>query len=116
MRVEIDPQAGFCFGVRKAVHFAESILAAEGSLYCLGYLVHNEEELSRLTSLGLKTIDHGQFKQLRNCKVLIRAHGEPPETYETARRNNIELSMPALSYLNCRKNRNHREAMRKGSW
>jgi 4-hydroxy-3-methylbut-2-en-1-yl diphosphate reductase len=91
MRVEIDPHAGFCFGVRKAVQSAESILSAEGSLYCLGDLVHNEEELQRLASLGLKTIDHGQFEQLRNCRVLVRAHGEPPETYETARRNNIEL-------------------------
>jgi 4-hydroxy-3-methylbut-2-en-1-yl diphosphate reductase len=91
MNVEIDPHAGFCFGVRKAVQSAEQILAAEGTLYCLGDLVHNEEELHRLTSLGLKTIDRGQFEQLRNCRVLIRAHGEPPETYETARRNNIEL-------------------------
>ena len=91
MNVEIDPHAGFCFGVRKAVQFAEQILSAEGTLYCLGDLVHNEEELHRLTALGLKTIDHRQFEQLRNCRVLIRAHGEPPETYETARRNNIEL-------------------------
>jgi 4-hydroxy-3-methylbut-2-en-1-yl diphosphate reductase len=91
MRVEIDPHAGFCFGVRNAVQAAEKILAAEGILYCLGDLVHNEEELQRLTSLGLKTIDQGQFEKLRNCKVLIRAHGEPPDTYETARRNNIEL-------------------------
>ena len=91
MRVEIDPHAGFCFGVRKAVQSAERILSAEGSLYCLGDLVHNEEELQRLTSLGLKTVDHGQFAKLRNCRVLIRAHGEPPETYETAHRNNIEL-------------------------
>ena len=91
MKVEIDPHAGFCFGVRKAVQFAERILAAEGTLYCLGDLVHNEEELHRLASLGLITVDHRQFEQLRNCRVLIRAHGEPPETYETARRNNIEL-------------------------
>jgi 4-hydroxy-3-methylbut-2-enyl diphosphate reductase len=91
MRVEIDPHAGFCFGVRKAVQAAERILAAEGTLYCLGDLVHNEEELQRLASLGLKTINHGQLGELRNCRVLIRAHGEPPETYETARRNNIEL-------------------------
>ncbi len=91
MRVEIDPQAGFCFGVRKAVKAAEEILASEGSLYCLGDLVHNEEELQRLTSLGLKTVNHDEYKALKNCKVLIRAHGEPPETYETARRNNIEL-------------------------
>jgi len=91
MRVEIDPHAGFCFGVRKAVQAAERILAAGGSLYCLGDLVHNEEELQRLASLGLKTIDHEQFQNLRNCNVLIRAHGEPPETYETARRNNIGL-------------------------
>jgi len=91
MKVEIDPHAGFCFGVHKAVQSAERILAAEGSLYCLGDLVHNEEELRRLTSLGLKTIDHREFEKLRNCRVLIRAHGEPPETYETARTNHIEL-------------------------
>jgi 4-hydroxy-3-methylbut-2-enyl diphosphate reductase len=91
MRVEIDPHAGFCFGVRKAVQAAEKILATEGTLYCLGDLVHNEEELRRLASLGLKTIDSRQFEKLVNCRVLIRAHGEPPETYETARRNNIEL-------------------------
>jgi len=91
MRVEIDPHAGFCFGVRKAVKAAEEILASEGSLYCLGDLVHNEEELQRLTVLGLKTVNQDEFKVLKNCKVLIRAHGEPPETYETARRNHIEL-------------------------
>ena len=91
MRVEIDPHAGFCFGVRKAVQAAEEVLASEGKLFCLGDLVHNEEELQRLTSLGLKTVNQDEFKALKNCKVLIRAHGEPPETYETARRNNIEL-------------------------
>ncbi len=91
MRVEIDPRAGFCFGVKKAVKAAEEILAADGHLYCLGDLVHNEEELRRLTSLGLKTVNQEEFKDLRNCKVLIRAHGEPPETYETALRNHIEL-------------------------
>jgi len=91
MRVEIDPHAGFCFGVRKAVQAAEEILASESTLFCLGDLVHNEEELKRLTALGLKTIDHNEFNTLRNCKVLIRAHGEPPETYDTAHRNNIEL-------------------------
>jgi 4-hydroxy-3-methylbut-2-enyl diphosphate reductase len=91
MKVEIDPHAGFCFGVRKAVQAAEEILASEGKLFCLGDLVHNEEELRRLTTLGLKTVDHNEFKTLKNCRVLIRAHGEPPETYETARQNNIEL-------------------------
>jgi 4-hydroxy-3-methylbut-2-enyl diphosphate reductase len=91
MKVEIDPHAGFCFGVRKAVLAAEEILAEEGRLYCLGDLVHNEEELQRLTSLGLKTINQEEFNNLKNCKVLIRAHGEPPETYETALRNHIEL-------------------------
>ncbi|MBN2275594.1 MAG: 4-hydroxy-3-methylbut-2-enyl diphosphate reductase, partial [Bacteroidales bacterium] len=91
MKVEIDQHAGFCFGVRKAVKAAEEILAAEGELFCLGDLVHNEEELRRLNALGLKTIDHEGLKALKNCKVLIRAHGEPPGTYETARKNNIEL-------------------------
>jgi 4-hydroxy-3-methylbut-2-en-1-yl diphosphate reductase len=91
MKVEIDPRAGFCFGVRKAVQAAEEILGTEGQLYCLGDLVHNEEELQRLTALGLKTVDHDEFRKLANCKVLIRAHGEPPETYSTALKNNIEL-------------------------
>jgi 4-hydroxy-3-methylbut-2-enyl diphosphate reductase len=91
MIVEIDPHAGFCFGVQRAVQAAEKILALEGSLFCLGDLVHNEEELARLKTLGLKTIDHEEFKTLRNCKILIRAHGEPPETYKIAHQNNIEL-------------------------
>jgi 4-hydroxy-3-methylbut-2-enyl diphosphate reductase len=91
MTIEIDKHAGFCFGVRRAVEMAEKALAMEGMLYCLGDLVHNEKELERLHKLGLKTIDHETFKTLRNCRVLIRAHGEPPETYHIAKQNNIEL-------------------------
>ncbi len=91
MNIEIDKNAGFCFGVRRAVEMAEKALAVDGMLYCLGDLVHNEKELERLSKLGLKTIDHETFKNLRNCRVLIRAHGEPPETYLTAKQNNIEL-------------------------
>ncbi len=91
MIIEIDKHAGFCFGVRRAVEMAEKALAEDGTLYCLGDLVHNEKELERLNKLGLITIDPDTFKTLKNCRVLIRAHGEPPETYRIARQNNIDL-------------------------
>lgn len=91
MKVEIDKYSGFCFGVEEAIKIAENILKEEGSVYCLGEMVHNQREMERLGSLGLVTIDHKTFRNLRNTKVLIRAHGEPPETYEIARKNNIQL-------------------------
>lgn len=91
MEVEIDSNSGFCFGVVTAIAKAEEQLAADGSLYCLGDIVHNSMEVDRLSGKGLVTIDHGQFKDLRNAKVLLRAHGEPPSTYEKARRNGIEI-------------------------
>lgn len=91
MNVTIDPHSGFCFGVTNAVEIAERELAARGSLLCLGDIVHNEIEVERLKHLGLKIITHEEFKNLHDCKVLIRAHGEPPETYRTAYLNNIEL-------------------------
>lgn len=91
MIIEIDRKSGFCFGVTNAVSKAEEMLKTEGELYSLGNIVHNESEVRRLHELGLKTINHDEFYQLRNCKVLIRAHGEPPETYEYARKNNISL-------------------------
>lgn len=91
MKIDIDTGSGFCFGVVRAITLAEKILKEEGRLYCLGDIVHNNKEVERLKNTGLEIIDHDQLKQLNNCKVLIRAHGEPPETYEIARQNNIEL-------------------------
>ena len=91
MRITIDTYSGFCFGVVYAIEMAESILKKEGSLYCLGDIVHNNKEVERLNALGLKIIDNNDLKRLKNCKVLIRAHGEPPATYELALKNNIQL-------------------------
>ncbi|MBN1144427.1 MAG: 4-hydroxy-3-methylbut-2-enyl diphosphate reductase [Bacteroidales bacterium] len=91
MKIEIDPKAGFCFGVTRVVSKAEEIMQQHGQLYCLGEIVHNQKEIERLEEIGLKTITNDEYLKLSNCRVLIRAHGEPPETYEYARKNNIEL-------------------------
>jgi 4-hydroxy-3-methylbut-2-en-1-yl diphosphate reductase len=91
MKIEIDKRSGFCFGVIKAIKSAESELKDDPQLYCLGDIVHNGEEVQRLEKLGLKSISKEEYFELKNCKVLIRAHGEPPETYEHAEKNNIEL-------------------------
>lgn len=91
MKVEIDRRSGFCFGVIKAIKSAENELEKMPQLYCLGDIVHNGEEVQRLEKLGLKSISKEEFFTLKNCKVLIRAHGEPPETYDYAEKNNIEL-------------------------
>ncbi|GET26621.1 4-hydroxy-3-methylbut-2-enyl diphosphate reductase [Prolixibacter sp. NT017] len=91
MEIEIDSKSGFCFGVVNAIQKAEKTLETEDSLYCLGDIVHNNTEVERLSRKGLKTIDHKQFFQLKDCTVLLRAHGEPPSTYEHARKNNITL-------------------------
>lgn len=91
MRVEIDPQSGFCFGVVYAIEMAEDYLDTHGDLYCLGDIVHNDKEVKRLEAKGLRIIDHDDLHQLQDATVLIRAHGEPPETYKTALENNIEL-------------------------
>lgn len=91
MKVEIDKLSGFCFGVEEAITTAENILKQEGKVYCLGDMVHNNREMERLESLGLSTIDHETFRNMKNSKVLIRAHGEPPETYKIAEKNNIQL-------------------------
>lgn len=88
--VEIDSQSGFCFGVTRAIQRAEEELQ-NGNLYCLGDIVHNGEEVSRLSEMGLITIDHEQMSRLHNVKVLLRAHGEPPTTYALAERNGIRL-------------------------
>ncbi|NNF01917.1 MAG: 4-hydroxy-3-methylbut-2-enyl diphosphate reductase [Bacteroidia bacterium] len=91
MKVQIDPNSGFCFGVVFAIQQAEDELDRSGELYCLGDIVHNNMEVERLNAKGLKIVDHDQFKELKDCKVLIRAHGEPPETYQIAKKNNIQL-------------------------
>lgn len=89
--VEIDKGSGFCFGVVTAIRKAEEELDKTGHLYCLGDIVHNSNEVERLQAKGLVTITHEELKKLHNVKVLLRAHGEPPETYEIARLNNIEI-------------------------
>ncbi len=91
MHISIDKKAGFCSGVKKAIRKAEEALVQHGSLYCLGQIVHNEAEESRLQTLGLQVINPEQMKQLHNTRVLIRAHGEPPETYRIAAENNLTL-------------------------
>lgn len=91
MQVTIDKNSGYCFGVEFAIKMAEDEMESEHTLYCLGDIVHNDMEVKRLSQKGLVVIDRDRLKSIRNCKVLIRAHGEPPETYRTAIENNIEL-------------------------
>ena len=91
MKIEIDNDSGFCFGVTTAIRKAEEELAKGTTLYCLGDIVHNGMECERLRQMGLITINHDEMARLHHVKVLLRAHGEPPETYELARRNNIEI-------------------------
>ena len=90
-QIEIDSGSGFCFGVTTAIQKAEEELAKGNTLYCLGDIVHNGMECDRLRQMGLITINHDEMRQLRDVKVLLRAHGEPPATYELARRNHIEI-------------------------
>ena len=89
--IEIDNGSGFCFGVTTAIGKAEEVLDKTGHLYCLGDIVHNSNEVARLEQKGLETITHEQLRDLHDVTVLLRAHGEPPETYEVARRNHIEI-------------------------
>ena len=91
IKVEIDEESGFCFGVVTAIKKAEEELTSGETLYCLGDIVHNSKEVERLKEMGLITINHEEFRRLRNAKVLLRAHGEPPETYTIAKENNIEI-------------------------
>ena len=91
MQVTVDAHSGFCPGVVSAIRKAEEQLSECQTLYCLGDIVHNSEEVSRLEQLGLRTIDHEQLARLRDVPVLIRAHGEPPSTYLVAEQNNIEI-------------------------
>jgi 4-hydroxy-3-methylbut-2-enyl diphosphate reductase len=91
LKVEIDRESGFCFGVVYAIDMAEEILESDGYLYCLGDIVHNDEEVERLKRKGLIIISHEELKGLKNEKVLIRAHGEAPDTYRLAMENDIQL-------------------------
>lgn len=91
MKVEIDVNSGFCFGVVTAINKAEEQLRESGQLYCLGDIVHNAGEVERLQNKGLKTITHDELGKLHDVKVLLRAHGEPPQTYRTASDNNVKI-------------------------
>jgi len=91
MQVTIDKNSGYCFGVEFAIKMAEDEMENQEPLYCLGDIVHNDMEVKRLSAKGLVVIDRERLQELSNCKVLIRAHGEPPETYRLAIENNIEL-------------------------
>jgi len=105
MLVEVDEKSGFCFGVQNAVEIAEESLAKGEKVYSLGQIVHNDIEVERLYALGLEPIDHERFDKLHDCKVLIRAHGEPPETYIIAEKNNItiiEATCPIVKKLQSR--------------
>lgn len=90
-KIEIDPGSGFCFGVTAAIHKAEEEIDSSGTLYCLGDIVHNSDEVGRLERKGLKIIGHADIPRLHDVKLLLRAHGEPPSTYEAAKANNIEI-------------------------
>jgi len=116
MKIDIDEKSGYCFGVEFAIEMAEDELHESEKLYCLGDIVHNSMEVERLRNMGLVTIDRDQLSELRDCKVLIRAHGEPPETYELAIKNNIELidaSCPVVLKLQNRV-KNAYDVMNKG--
>lgn len=91
MTIDIDPNAGFCFGVTNAIEKAELEISQSGKLLCLGEMVHNQEETGRLEKLGMQTISNDEFSKLKDCTVLFRAHGEPPQTYKTAEQNNIRI-------------------------
>lgn len=91
MKVVIDDKSGFCAGVVRAISEAERALEQGGEVFCLGDIVHNRVEVQRLESLGLKTIDHSDLERLSDSRVLIRAHGEPPATYQTAVERNLEI-------------------------
>jgi len=118
MNVTIDPHSGFCFGVVYAIQAAENELNKSKKLYCLGDIVHNNMEVERLKEKGLKIISHEEFEKLTDAVVLIRAHGEPPETYQTAIRNNIQLidaSCPVVLRLQNKIRLGYDEALKKNA-
>ena len=117
MKVDIDEGSGYCFGVEFAIQMAEDELDETGTLYCLGDIVHNDMEVERLEAKGLKIINREDLEKLRDCKVLIRAHGEPPETYQLALENNIELidaSCPVVLKLQNRVRHAHDKSREEG--
>jgi 4-hydroxy-3-methylbut-2-en-1-yl diphosphate reductase len=110
MQITIDDKSGYCFGVKNAIGQAEVMLDEDESLFSLGKIVHNQQEVERLGAKGLKVINYEEFARLRDCKVLIRAHGEPPSTYETAFCNNITLidaTCPIVKHLQRRVKSQH---------
>jgi 4-hydroxy-3-methylbut-2-enyl diphosphate reductase len=117
-KVEIDRESGFCFGVVNAIKRAEAELETGETLYCLGDIVHNAREVERLNAQGLVIINREQFESLRNAKVLLRAHGEPPSTYETARRNHITIidaTCPVVLQLQRKIKRMHTDPLHRGA-
>lgn len=105
IKVEIDPGAGFCFGVDQVIQTAENQLKKGETLYGLGEMVHNSREVKRLKELGLQTIDHDDLPRLKGQKVLFRAHGEPPSTFRIAEENQLEVldgTCPIVSRLQLR--------------
>lgn len=116
MIINIDHKSGYCFGVEFAIQMAEDELEDAGNLYCLGDIVHNDMEVARLAVKGLKIINYDELEKLHDCKVLIRAHGEPPETYQLALKNNIELidaSCPVVLKLQNRVRNAHLKVRKK---
>lgn len=102
LQAEIDEGSGFCFGVVEAIKKAEEVLKKNGELYCLGEIVHNDEEIKRLENKGMRTIYYEDFEQLRNKSILFRAHGEPPGSYELAKKNNnliVDAACPIIKKL-----------------
>lgn len=117
MTVTIDPYAGFCFGVERAIRTAEDNLFGEEKLHSLGQIVHNEEENRRLAAMGIKTITHEDLVNLKQARVLFRAHGEPPASYKTACRNGtkvIDATCPVVRKLQSRVEKSHKEMTKKG--
>jgi 4-hydroxy-3-methylbut-2-en-1-yl diphosphate reductase len=116
MKVTIDPSAGFCFGVKRAIDVAEQNLGSEGQLYSLGEIVHNEEETNRLKEKGLRSISHEFLMNLKQGRVLFRAHGEPPVSYRTACRNGstvIDATCPVVKKLQAQVLKSHTEIQKR---
>ncbi|MCF6242751.1 MAG: 4-hydroxy-3-methylbut-2-enyl diphosphate reductase [Bacteroidales bacterium] len=112
-KIEIDNNSGFCFGVEAAIKKAEEELKKGTDLYCLGQIVHNDMEVKRLENMGMKTIDYETYKKIKNANVLLRAHGEAPETYEIAKKNDIHLidaTCPIVTKFQQRIKKTHNEA------
>lgn len=117
VRIEIDKDSGFCFGVTTAISKAEEQLEAGGTLYCLGDIVHNSDEVKRLADKGMTTITHDDLDRLHDVRVLLRAHGEPPATYAVARKNGISIidaTCPVVLRLQQRIKESYREGAERG--